>query len=74
MSSVIGVRYQLGIGFPIDLVESYAWYNIGASAGDDQSAKSREEVAASLSAEQLIAAQKRSRELLVEIEAKKAKK
>ena len=71
---VIGVRYQLGIGFPIDLVESYAWYNIGASAGDDQSAKSREEVAASLSAEQLIAAQKRSRELLVEIEAKKAKK
>jgi TPR repeat protein len=71
---ITGLRYQLGIGFSIDLVESYAWYNIGASAGDEQSAKSRESVATSFSVEQLVAAQKRSREILKEIEAKKAKK
>ena len=71
---ITGLRYQLGVGLPIDLIESYAWYNIGASAGDEQSAKSREAVAASFSAEQLVVAQKRSRGLLKDIEAKKAKK
>lgn len=71
---VIGSRFQQGIGVPTDLVESYAWYNVCASNGDELSAKSRESLARQLSADQIAAAQKRSRELLAEIEAKKAKK
>jgi TPR repeat protein len=71
---VMGVRYQQGIGVPVDLIEAYAWHNVCAASGDEQSAKAREAVAVAFSAEQVLAAQKRSRELLKDIEAKKAKK
>lgn len=69
-----GVRYQQGIGFKVDLIEAYAWYNISASMGDAQSAKLREELSVSLSPLQVIAAQKRSRELLAEIDSNKSMK
>jgi TPR repeat protein len=71
---VMGVRYQHGFGVSADLEEAYAWFNIAASNGDSQAAGLREDVAKSLESEPILAAQKRSRELLKEMEAKKAKK
>jgi TPR repeat protein len=71
---VMGSRYQQGLGVPSDYVEAYAWYNVCAASGDELAAKSRESLAQNLQADQVTAAQKRSRELLAEIEAKKAKK
>lgn len=71
---VTGDRYQQGLGVTADYVEAYAWYNVCAASGDELAAKSRESVAQHLQADQVAAAQKRSRELLAEIEAKKAKK
>ncbi len=71
---VMGVRYQHGFGVSTDLEEAYAWFNIAASNGDSQAAGLREDVAKSLVEERVLSAQKRSRELLKEMEAKKAKK
>jgi TPR repeat protein len=79
---LMGVRFQEGLGvsgdanpdLSGDLNEAYAWFNIAASNGDTQAAGLREDVAKSLDSERILAAQKRSREILKEIEAKKAKK
>jgi TPR repeat protein len=71
---VMGSRYQQGLGVPADYVEAYAWYNVCAASGDELAAKSRESLARNLQTDQVAAAQKRSREILEEIEAKKAKK
>ena len=71
---VMGSRYQQGLGVPADYVEAYAWYNVCSASGDELAAKSRESLAQNMLADQIAAAQKRSRELLAEIEAKKAKK
>lgn len=70
---VMGVRYQQGLGVPVDHVEAYAWYNVCAAGGDEMAAKSRESLAQQLKPDQIGAAQRRSRELLARIEAKKAK-
>ena len=71
---VMGSRYQQGLGVTADYVEAYAWYNVCAASGDELAAKSRESLAQNLQADQVTAAQKRSREILAEIEAKKFKK
>lgn len=71
---VMGSRYQQGIGVMADNVEAYAWYNVCAASGDELAAQSRESVGQQMAPHQVSAAQKRSRELLAEIEAKKAKK
>jgi TPR repeat protein len=71
---VMGSRYQQGLGVPADNVEAYAWYNVCAANGDELAAKSRESLAQVLQADQIASAQKRSRELLKDIEAKKTKK
>jgi TPR repeat protein len=79
---LMGVRFQEGLGvsgdanpdLSGDLNEAYAWFNVAASNGDSRAAGLREDVAKSLDTEWILAAQKRSREILKEIEAKKAKK
>ncbi len=71
---LLGFRYRNGNGLSVDAVESYAWFNVCASSGDSVAAMERDEAAKTLSRAQILAAQKRSREILKEIEAKKAKK
>lgn len=71
---IIAAKYNSGLGITKDPVESYAWYNICAANGDDKSASAREAIANDLDFNQKRQAQKRSRELLAEIESKKAKK
>jgi TPR repeat protein len=71
---IIAAKYNSGLGVTKDPVESYAWYNICAANGDDKSASARETIAKDLDFNQKRQAQKRSRELLAEIEAKKVQK
>jgi TPR repeat protein len=71
---LLGFRYRNGNGLSVDSVESYAWFNVCASSDDSVAAMERDEAAKTLTRAQILAAQKRSREILKEIEAKKAKK
>lgn len=71
---IVAAKYFSGLGVTKDPSESYAWYNICAANGDEDSARARETIAKDLDFNQKRHAQKRSRELLAEIEAKKAKK
>jgi TPR repeat protein len=65
----LGKCYLNGAGVPKDHIEAYALFNI--SGVQDESARaSRDEVAESMSAEQISAAQKRSKELMSDFEAK----
>ena len=68
---VMGVRYQYGIGFPISPTEAYAWFNIASANGETKAAESREALAKTLNHGQIAAAQKRSRDILVEMEGEK---
>jgi TPR repeat protein len=71
---VIAGRFKLGVGLPRDPIEAYAWYNIAAASGDEQAINARKELEDVLDGGVASSGQKRSRELLKEIEAKKAKK
>jgi TPR repeat protein len=68
---VMGVRYQYGIGCPISPTEAYAWFNIASANGETKAAESREALAKTLNHGQIAAAQKRSRDILVEMEGEK---
>jgi TPR repeat protein len=58
----------------IDVAEAYAWFNVGAASGDTPAASMRDKLEEGYSPETITRGQKRSREILKEIEAKKAKK
>jgi hypothetical protein len=60
----MGRLHRIGEGVDQDLVRAYAWFNRAASLGHGAARGARDEIAASLKPEQLVAAQKLSRELL----------
>lgn len=69
---MVALYYEMGAGaFVMYKNEAYAWYNILAATGDAEAAQSRDQLESLVDA---AFAQKRSRELLKEIEANKAKK
>ena len=71
----VAERYLSGInGFEQDAVEAYAWYNVCAASGYQEAIAARDHLEGQMISTQKAAAQKRSRELLAEIEANKAKK
>ena len=49
----LGILYARGAGVEQNLVESYKWFGVVAAAGDKDSATKRDEVAKSMTAEQL---------------------
>jgi TPR repeat protein len=65
----LGKCYLNGAGVPKDHIEAYALFNI-AGVQDESARASRDKVAESMSAEQISAAQKRSKELMSDFEAK----
>jgi TPR repeat protein len=58
----------------IDVTEAYAWYNICAASGDSYAVSMRDKLEQDFPPEIISKGQKRSREILAEIEAKKATK
>ena len=69
----LALRCASGEGALKDFVASYAWYNLAAFSGAANAAKGRESIAKEMTAEQIAKAQEMSRELLKQIEARKAK-
>ena len=65
----LGFGYLLGLGVEKDYVEAYAWFNL-ASVIDADSAKYRDELEKKMSPQQVAEAQKRTKVLRAEIEAK----
>lgn len=52
----LGVLYARGLGVPQNLTESYRWFSLAANQGDLDAAKKRDEVAARLDQQTLVAA------------------
>jgi len=66
----LGASYDLGIGVPKDEIEGYAYYNLAAS-DLPWSRRCRDDMEKNMTSEQRLAGQKRSKEILKELEAKK---
>ena len=66
----LGVAYRDGQGVPKDLVEAYAWLNL-ASATFAPAATLRAQLEKTMTAPQVADAQKRTKELQAQIQAKK---
>ena len=65
----LGVCYANGEGVEKDYVEAYAWFNLAAKTKEN-AAKNRDDLEKIMSPEQVAAAQKRTKELRTQIEAK----
>jgi len=53
----LGILAAKGVGIPLDLVEAYKWFDIVARTGDADAAAKRDEIAKTMSAEDLAQAQ-----------------
>jgi uncharacterized protein len=60
----LGIRYSLGDGVDVDLVEAHKWFNLAVMRGFFAAKDNRAEVAAELTAADISAAQKRARDFL----------
>jgi len=66
--------YRVGQGVGQDVIEAYAFYNVAAASGHEEARKKRDAVAmVYLKGETLLLAQKRSRELKVELDNEKTR-
>lgn len=65
----LGVMYAEGNGVPKDQIEGLAWSNIAAASGDKTFVENRDWLERQLGAEAAFAAQQRSKQLTIEIEA-----
>ncbi|TSA35792.1 MAG: sel1 repeat family protein [Opitutales bacterium] len=63
----LGIAYDSGFGAPKDFIEAYAWYNI-AAARNNEAIASRITLEKTLSSDQINEGQKRTKEILSEIE------
>jgi formylglycine-generating enzyme required for sulfatase activity len=69
----LGLMYEKGGVVPKDETEALAWWSVAAALGNDAAVKDRDALEQRLSPEARAAAQRRSQELLKEIEAAKAR-
>jgi uncharacterized protein len=60
----LGIRYSLGDGVDVDLVEAHKWFNLAVMRGFCDAKDNRAEVAAELTASDISTAQKRARDFL----------
>ena len=65
----LGAMYANGRGVPKDTIEGLAWTNIAAASGNETFVKNRDILERQLGPKTTLAAQKRSKEILKEIEA-----
>lgn len=60
----LGMRYSVGNSVPTDLVAAHKWFNIAALKGSQDAIRLRQEIAASMSAAEIAAAQRAARDWL----------
>jgi hypothetical protein len=63
----LGVSYMIGRGVPEDPILAHAWFSLGAARGDQDAAKNLDEIARTMSPEQLEAARQSARRLCEEM-------
>lgn len=69
----LGILYAYGFGVSQDYVEAYAWFNIAASQGHEEAKSIRDKIEEKIFTNQQISdGQKRTRELIEEIQAQQA--
>jgi localization factor PodJL len=54
----LGILYARGMGVPQDFVQSWLWFSLAAQQGDADAGKKRDDVAAKMDAQALVAAAK----------------
>ena len=69
----LGSAYANGKGVLKDEIEALAWWNIAAASGNDEAVKNRDALEFALGRQMSVVAQQRSKEILKEIEAAKAR-
>ena len=69
---ILGSMYDTGEGVLEDAVEAYAWFNVAGASGDAVASVHRDQIKKRMTLEQIAEGQKRSRELMKELEAAKA--
>jgi len=62
----LGVVYERGQGVPQDYVQAHMWYNLAAGQNVERAAKAREDLAKSMTSEQIAEAQRLTREWLAQ--------
>lgn len=61
----LGVLYEQGVpGLPRDVMQSHMWYNLATAQGHADAAQLREDVASSMTSEQVAEAQRKAKEWL----------
>ena len=58
----LGLMYSNGRGVPQDHVSAHMWLNLATATGDENAREARENIAVSMSREQIAEAQRRARE------------
>jgi hypothetical protein len=58
----LGLACSVGRSGQVDLIEAHKWFNLAALSGDRMAARHREELAAEMSREEIVAALKAARE------------
>lgn len=69
----LGLSYETGKGVLKDEIEALAWYNINAVSGDERAVTIRDALERRLGQQSALVAQKRSKEILKQIEANQAR-
>ncbi len=69
----LALMYDKGSGVTRDDVEAWAWFNMAAISGDEDAVWNRDNLENRLGTQATLAAQRRSKELLKQIEARKLK-
>ena len=64
----LGVIYRAGFSVPVNFAESYVWYCLAEKSGFETASEDCEDLASDLSPEELVVANNRIDELLVEIQ------
>ena len=70
----LGIMYDFGRGVLKDYVTAYGLYNLSAYFGAEEGSKNRNSIAKEMTPEQIAKAQELSKQMLKEIEARKAQK
>jgi TPR repeat protein len=60
----LGIMYSTGQSVPTNMVSAHKWFNIAAMRGHEEAARLRHEIAAEMSAAEIVAAQRAARNWL----------
>lgn len=60
----MGLMYASGRSVPVDFISAHKWFNLAAAKGNKDAVRLRQEIAAQMSAEDIVTAQRAARDWL----------